>query len=287
MNDLYPSSLPCTAAALLASLLTVDGAGSGLDADLLDGFQASAFGQVAQANTWTARQVIQGAASSATPLLSIVANAGASDQYALAIWGDAPEGTARRFSVTRGGNAYIDGTLTVASTTPSTSTTTGGAIFACGVGIAGAVWGLGFNSNSNMTDVATLAGQAGFYLRGVATDQPAIRIAGATAFDLLIYRPANASDFIFSASNGTIERQLFRLKESGSVLLGTTVDGMTASGSLAIAQDLAHRGSKAGFFNATPITKPTATGSRGGNAALASALTALANLGLITDGTSA
>jgi hypothetical protein len=44
---------------------------------------------------------------------------------------------------------------------------------------------------------------------------------------------------------------------------------------------------KLGFFGATAIVQPTATGSRGGNAALASLLTELANLGLIVDGTSA
>lgn len=41
-----------------------------------------------------------------------------------------------------------------------------------------------------------------------------------------------------------------------------------------------------GFFGTAPITKPTVTGSRGGNAALASLLTALQNLGLITDSSS-
>jgi hypothetical protein len=41
-----------------------------------------------------------------------------------------------------------------------------------------------------------------------------------------------------------------------------------------------------GFFGATPIAKPTVTGSRGGNAALASLCTELANLGLLTDSTS-
>lgn len=45
--------------------------------------------------------------------------------------------------------------------------------------------------------------------------------------------------------------------------------------------------SQLGFFNATEATKQTPTGSRGGNAALASLLTALATYGLITDGTSA
>ncbi len=42
-----------------------------------------------------------------------------------------------------------------------------------------------------------------------------------------------------------------------------------------------------GFYGTAPIAKPAPTGSRGGNAALASLLTALANLGLITDSTSA
>lgn len=42
---------------------------------------------------------------------------------------------------------------------------------------------------------------------------------------------------------------------------------------------------KQGFYATTPIAKPTVTGSRGGNAALASLCTALASLGLITDST--
>jgi hypothetical protein len=45
-------------------------------------------------------------------------------------------------------------------------------------------------------------------------------------------------------------------------------------------------GTGTGFQGNAPIAKPTVTGSRGGNAALASALTALANYGLITDSSS-
>lgn len=41
-----------------------------------------------------------------------------------------------------------------------------------------------------------------------------------------------------------------------------------------------------GFFGAGGVTRPTVTGSRGGNAALASLLTALSQLGLITDSSS-
>lgn len=40
-----------------------------------------------------------------------------------------------------------------------------------------------------------------------------------------------------------------------------------------------------GFFAATPVAKPTVSGSRGGNPALQSLLTAMASLGLITDST--
>jgi hypothetical protein len=45
-------------------------------------------------------------------------------------------------------------------------------------------------------------------------------------------------------------------------------------------------GSTLGFFGAAPASKPTVSGSKGGNAALGSLITALAALGLITDGTS-
>jgi hypothetical protein len=46
-------------------------------------------------------------------------------------------------------------------------------------------------------------------------------------------------------------------------------------------------GGAIGFHNTTPIVKPTVTGSRGGNAALASLLTALANYGLIVNSSTA
>jgi hypothetical protein len=42
---------------------------------------------------------------------------------------------------------------------------------------------------------------------------------------------------------------------------------------------------KIGFLGSAPVTKPTITGSRGGNAALASLLTQLDSLGLVTDST--
>ena len=41
-----------------------------------------------------------------------------------------------------------------------------------------------------------------------------------------------------------------------------------------------------GFYGTTKVAKQTVTGSRGSNAALASLLTALSNIGLITDSSS-
>jgi hypothetical protein len=42
-----------------------------------------------------------------------------------------------------------------------------------------------------------------------------------------------------------------------------------------------------GFYNTTPVARPTITGSRGGNAALASLLAELTTMGLILNGTTA
>lgn len=67
---------------------------------------------------------------------------------------------------------------------------------------------------------------------------------------------------------------------SGVLITGVAV---TTSG-LITASSLKVSGS-VGFYGTTPISKPTVTGSKGANAALASLLTQLAALGLITDST--
>ncbi len=64
-NAALPSA-SYTAADVLTKIKTVDGAGSGLDADTLDGVQASGFGQLSAANVWTASSQTL---SNVTPLL--------------------------------------------------------------------------------------------------------------------------------------------------------------------------------------------------------------------------
>ena len=63
--------------------------------------------------------------------------------------------------------------------------------------------------------------------------------------------------------------------------------GLSATGGTLVVEELGDvTTDRVGFHGVSPIAKPTVTGSRGGNAALASLLTELANLGLITDSSS-
>jgi len=74
---------------------------------------------------------------------------------------------------------------------------------------------------------------------------------------------------------------------SGRVLIGATGDDDMRLNDIEIDGDLNHDGSNWGMFGTAPTTQQTVTGSRGGNAALANLLTALANYGAIVDSTTA
>ena len=96
----------------------------------------------------------------------------------------------------------------------------------------------------------------------------------ASGDDVMVMGTLGSTDLVFV----TNDAERARINSSGN---------MRVSNALEIDGDLDHDGSNAGFYGTAPIAKPTVTGSRGGNAALASLLTQLANLGLITDSTSA
>ncbi|MCK5614624.1 right-handed parallel beta-helix repeat-containing protein [Candidatus Pacearchaeota archaeon] len=75
----------------------------------------------------------------------------------------------------------------------------------------------------------------------------------------------------FTTTGGSEQGQMdLRTKEAGSDNVGIQI-----------------RGNMLGFYNTSAITQPAVTGSRAGNAALASLLTGLDNLGLIDDQTTA
>lgn len=87
-----------------------------------------------------------------------------------------------------------------------------------------------------------------------------------------------------SGSDAGSNLQIARYDDAG-VFLGTPIRIDRASGETQIGEALKVTGNL-GFYGTTPAGKPTITGSRAGNAALADLLTELANLGLITDSSS-
>jgi hypothetical protein len=87
------------------------------------------------------------------------------------------------------------------------------------------------------------------------------------------------ADGRFAAGPGSAARDSFLYRDG--------VNSMRTDGAWAVGGDLKHLGTKAGFFGAAAVVKPSVTGAKGGNAALASLISALATLGLITDNTTA
>lgn len=96
------------------------------------------------------------------------------------------------------------------------------------------------------------------------------------------FRIAGGSDDILQIGN---QAGITTITLGPSAVSGTAEISLTAA--LATMGAALRVNGNVGFYNTAPIAKPAAAGSRGGNAALASLLTALANLGLITDSTTA
>jgi hypothetical protein len=85
----------------------------------------------------------------------------------------------------------------------------------------------------------------------------------------------------YDVANGAVR---FGITNGGAMLVGRT-SGLTGAGDLDVNGNV-RIGGNVGFYTTTPQAKQTVSGSRGGNAALASLCTALATLGLITNSTS-
>ncbi len=83
-----------------------------------------------------------------------------------------------------------------------------------------------------------------------------------------------------------LNAQLLQVTQAVNSVLGYHGTVMLVAGLQAGGDVDANGNSVKGFTKVVPSTVPTVTGSKGGNAALASLITALANLGLLTDKTS-
>ena len=107
---------------------------------------------------------------------------------------------------------------------------------------------------------------AGIQVLGDETNERSILVAdsGKVAYYALTHPAGSGGEMRIRYVNGGVD--IVRFKTNGAMI---------------------HQSTRLGFYGAADITKPAVAGSRAGNAALASLLTALANLGLVTDGSSA
>jgi hypothetical protein len=114
-------------------------------------------------------------------------------------------------------------------------------------------------------------------LTALATGVTTLSSSGLATLNSLAVTPGDSSVVKLTAS-GLI---------TGTAGLTISSGSTTIAGTLTAQANFLHTGSAFAFFNSAAQTKQTITGSRGGNAALANLLSALANHGMITDSTTA
>lgn len=154
---------------------------------------------------------------------------------------------------------------------------------------------------------ATIAGSSSFNVAFLAGMSGQVGL-GASYGGTITYAIAGYFGDVVKPGTGTITNQIgvyIPDQTKGSTKVGLQIDQTTgfaiycggagavyfagtttANGTLTIGGTLDHNGSTVAFYNQAGTTRQTITGSRGGNAALASLLTALAATGLIIDSTS-
>lgn len=145
-------------------------------------------------------------------------------------------------------------------------------------------WGMGGSDSSTPNfRLFTLDGSL------VATEQ----------FEITETGRVNAKSMEVYSGNLIVSAGSFTLSGIANLNSDVTVGGtLNVSGFTTISDDvritqecridgiLDHNGAAVGFYGSSPISKPTVSGSRGGNAALQDLCSELANLGLINDSTS-
>jgi hypothetical protein len=113
-----------------------------------------------------------------------------------------------------------------------------------------------------------------FFMLGGAIGIKIKAEASATGHVLTLCDPSGGNQYSFDQPTGSGSVLRFRQTTNNATIADFGTDG-----------SIRHLSSKFGFFSATPVTKPTVTGSKTAGAALVSLLAALVSLGLITDST--
>lgn len=139
-----------------------------------------------------------------------------------------------------------------------------------------------FDATGALTGLSSLGG-AGLDIKADATNNRGWSVQSNAA--------GNVYEWIYPSGGGGVLRERYRTGNLDVRQIGTDASqffyaALTCQAAVLCQSTLRINGN-IGFFNTAPAAKPTVTGSRGGNAALASLLTALAGLGLLTDSSSA
>lgn len=139
----------------------------------------------------------------------------------------------------------------------------------------------------------------GLFLAGANTGgPPTISVIGSDTNVSMQFGVKGTGSFLFTASGTELlevlnvasaisNLNLAAAAAANNVLIdvGGTATGITIGGSTATGVAVGKSGGALSFFGGSTVAKPTVAGSKAGNAALASLMTALSSLGLVTDTT--
>lgn len=141
---------------------------------------------------------------------------------------------------------------------------------------------------TNFTPSGTLRMRLGSNRNGNGADiLEFVTVSGGSSANASISRGSGTNGVFELIQVGTGTLQFVTPSGKVSAVIGGNEMWKTDSVNTIIFNNMLHQGSQIAFFNGGSTSKQTVTGSRGGNAALASLLTALANYSLITNSTSA
>lgn len=178
--------------------------------------------------------------------------AGQSSSYQTALTAPSGELVDWRVNMTNATNTMLFGMTIDVAGSKQVFVFDGGGLDVGNTGATVADGNIHLAGNLRIANNSTFASSTGPRMYKTATGGMVLQAAAGSTYDFDIVSPAGSD--IISVPTGTID-----VKLSGKV----------------------------GFNGTSPITKPTVTGSRAGNAALASLLTALSNYGLVVDSSSA
>jgi hypothetical protein len=142
--------------------------------------------------------------------------------------------------------------------------------------------GLGTMATQDASNVAITGGFADFTANEGSV---ALRVRDSSNSAQLEFLPTADGGSIYFYDEAGAANMIMGVQSDNSVQMSSSY-GIDIGGAGGLRVQMSS-GATLGFFTSYGTTKPTVTGSRGGNAALASLLTALADLGLLTNSSSA